>query len=120
VQPNDDPATVARKQASRAELLQGLGYSAGKAYDEWYGEPFKKNAKSGFYTIGDMAMDPATNQWKQVTSIGPNGEPLFGGTTPSPKTYKVGDLVTGPDGKPHKIIEISPDGTKYRLKGIGG
>lgn len=47
VQPGDDAATVARKQAARAEVLQGLGYSAGKAFDEFYGEPFKKGSKGG-------------------------------------------------------------------------
>lgn len=42
VQPGDDPKTVEQKREKRAKLLEGLGYSAGKAYDEFYGEPLKK------------------------------------------------------------------------------
>ncbi len=34
--------------------------------------------------------------------------------TGAPK-YTVGQTVTGPDGKPHKVLEVSPDGKKVRL-----
>jgi hypothetical protein len=31
------------------------------------------------------------------------------------KKHQVGDIVQGPDGQNHKIILISPDGTKVQL-----
>jgi hypothetical protein len=39
VQPGDSDETKKRKRVARAKLLEGLAYSAGKAYDEFYGEP---------------------------------------------------------------------------------
>lgn len=39
VQPGDSPAVVAQKKASRQKVLDGLAFSSGKAYDEFYGEP---------------------------------------------------------------------------------
>ncbi len=39
VQPGDDPATIAQKQKARQVVLDGLKFAAGKAYDEYYGEP---------------------------------------------------------------------------------
>ena len=38
-QPGDTPAVLAQKKAAREEVLRGMAYGAGKAYDEYYGEP---------------------------------------------------------------------------------
>lgn len=38
-QPGDSPEVVAQKHAARQVVLDGLRYSSGKAYDEYYGEP---------------------------------------------------------------------------------
>lgn len=41
-QPGDSPDVIQQKQAARTTVLKGLGYSAGKAFDEFYGEPLEK------------------------------------------------------------------------------
>lgn len=41
-QPGDSEATIKQKRAARAKVLDGLRYSAGKAYEEYYGEPAPK------------------------------------------------------------------------------
>jgi hypothetical protein len=38
-QPGDSPETIAQKQKARQAVLDGLKFSAGKAYSEFYGEP---------------------------------------------------------------------------------
>ena len=38
-QPGDKPETVKKKRAARQAVLNGLKFSAGKAYDEFYGAP---------------------------------------------------------------------------------
>lgn len=38
-QPGDDEATIKQKQEARQVVLDGLRFGAGKAYDEFYGEP---------------------------------------------------------------------------------
>ena len=43
-QPGDKPETVKRKRAARQAVLNGLKFSAGRAYDEFYGAP---SAESG-------------------------------------------------------------------------
>ena len=48
VQPGDDPATVEQKRAARQTVLEGLRFGAGRAYDEYYGEPAPKPADSNF------------------------------------------------------------------------
>jgi hypothetical protein len=45
-QPGDAPAVIAQKQKARQELLDGMAFAAGKAYDEFYGEP-RPNQKKG-------------------------------------------------------------------------
>ncbi len=41
-QPGDSPETIKQKEQKRDKLLEGLGYSAGKAYEEFYGEAMPK------------------------------------------------------------------------------
>lgn len=41
-QPGDDPATIEQKRAKRQTVLDGLAYSSGGAYEEYYGEPMTK------------------------------------------------------------------------------
>jgi hypothetical protein len=41
-QPGDSAATLLQKQKARQDVLDGLGFAAGPAYEEFYGEPFKK------------------------------------------------------------------------------
>lgn len=38
-QPGDGPRILAQKQQARLTVLDGLAFAAGKAYDEFYGEP---------------------------------------------------------------------------------
>jgi hypothetical protein len=38
-QPGDTPETLEQKRQAREVVLNGLAYSAGRAYDEYYGEP---------------------------------------------------------------------------------
>lgn len=45
-QPGDDADTLTQKRASRQEVLDGLAFGAGKAYDEFYGQPFQRHAPS--------------------------------------------------------------------------
>lgn len=40
-QPGDSPQTIAQKRASRKQVLEGLAYASGPAYEEYYGEAFK-------------------------------------------------------------------------------
>ena len=42
-QPGDSVETQKQKRAARDKVLEGLAYAAGKAYDEFYGEPLKKS-----------------------------------------------------------------------------
>lgn len=37
----DRPETIAKKQASRRQIIDGLGFAAGRAYGEYYGSPFR-------------------------------------------------------------------------------
>jgi len=43
--PGDTPQTIAQKQQARAKVLEGIGYAAGKAYDEFYGEPLPRSGQ---------------------------------------------------------------------------
>ncbi len=38
IQPGDDAAAIAQKQKARAQVLEGLRFSAGSAYNEFYGD----------------------------------------------------------------------------------
>lgn len=40
-QPGDKALTIEQKRKARATVLDGLGYAAGKAYDEFYGQSLK-------------------------------------------------------------------------------
>lgn len=46
-QPGDTTDTIKQKASARAKVLEGLAYSAGKAYEEFYGEPLATPAKGG-------------------------------------------------------------------------
>lgn len=41
-QPGDSKSTIEQKRQKREKLLEGMGYSAGKAYEEFYGEKMPK------------------------------------------------------------------------------
>lgn len=56
-QPGDTPQTLAQKRAAREKVLEGLGYSAGKAYEEFYGEPMQR--------IGAASATIKTNPFKK-------------------------------------------------------
>ncbi|HXG71333.1 MAG TPA: hypothetical protein VNJ04_12075 [Gemmatimonadaceae bacterium] len=43
-QVGDKPETVEQKRIARSKVLEGMAFSAGKAYDEFYGEPRQKKA----------------------------------------------------------------------------
>jgi hypothetical protein len=59
-QPGDSQKTIQQKAAARAKVLEGLGYSAGRAYDEFYGEPFKKMGGNAFDTGMNLNVAPPT------------------------------------------------------------
>lgn len=42
--PGDDDATIQQKRQARQAVLDGIGFQAGPAYEEYYGTPFQKNA----------------------------------------------------------------------------
>jgi hypothetical protein len=42
-QPGDDPATIDQKRKAREQVLDGIRFSSGKAYEEYYGEPPERN-----------------------------------------------------------------------------
>jgi hypothetical protein len=46
VQPGDTPEVIAQKRAARQGVLESVGFSAGKAYEEYYGEPAPRAAAS--------------------------------------------------------------------------
>jgi hypothetical protein len=46
-QPGDDAKTIAQKAAARQAVLDGLKFSSGKAYEEYYGEPNVSPARGG-------------------------------------------------------------------------
>lgn len=46
-QPGDTEKIIEQKRASRETVLNGLKFSAGKAYEEYYGEPNVSPARSG-------------------------------------------------------------------------
>lgn len=56
-QPGDSKATIDKKRAARETLMNSVANSAGKAYDEWYGEPLQKPAMSR--SPGANAQPPA-------------------------------------------------------------
>jgi len=61
-QPGDDPLTIAQKRLLRAGVLEGLGYSSGKAYEEYYGEPFQPSGRGtapSVTTPGPSSASPA-------------------------------------------------------------
>jgi hypothetical protein len=59
-QPGDAPETIALKVKKREVLLRGLAFAAGKAYEEYYGEPAPRGGSgTGGATSGDV-IDAAT------------------------------------------------------------
>lgn len=38
-QPGDDPATIEQKRLARQQVLDGMRFASGRAYDEYYGSP---------------------------------------------------------------------------------
>lgn len=70
-QPGDTKANLEQKKKARQEVLDGLAFSAGKAYDEYYGSPFQtpaREAKPG--ATVNLVYDPATGTFKK-----PGGAP---------------------------------------------
>ena len=45
-QPGDSAETIAQKRGGRQEVLDGLGFSSGSAYQEFYGTPFERKGPS--------------------------------------------------------------------------
>lgn len=43
-QPGDTPQTIHQKRAARQQVLEGLAFASGPAYEEYYGEPFKAHS----------------------------------------------------------------------------
>lgn len=61
-QPGDSAAVIAQKRMARQAVLDGIAFSAGGAYEEYYGEPAKKNA-AGVSGAPSLKWDPVTKKW---------------------------------------------------------
>jgi hypothetical protein len=57
-QPGDDPKTIDQKRRGRQTVLDGLKFSAGRAYDEFYGEAAGKPAMPGKSVIKSITVVP--------------------------------------------------------------
>jgi len=70
-QPGDTPETIEQKRSGREVVLQGLAYSSGRAYEEFYGEPAPRaNApKTAPATVGPTGGGPKVGDRKTF----PNG-----------------------------------------------
>jgi hypothetical protein len=44
-QPGDTPETLAQKRAAREEVLDGLAFAAGPAFEEFFGVPFERGVR---------------------------------------------------------------------------
>ena len=58
-QPGDTPQVLAQKKTAREKVLEGLGYSSGKAYQEFYGGPMER---SGIRPIPDKPKGPKSGE----------------------------------------------------------
>ena len=67
MQPGDSPEIIAQKKSARQEVLDGLAFSAGSAYQEFYGTPFERKAPSAGGTIGGGS---TVQRWER----GPDGK----------------------------------------------
>lgn len=65
-QPGDTAATIQQKRMARQEVLDGIGFSAGNAFEEFYGEPFRRRA-------GEAGGAPTRRRLVR----GPNGQLQF-------------------------------------------
>ena len=63
VQPGDDAKNVEQKRKARQTVLDGLKFAAGKAYDEFYGEP---NTPAGQGPQPTMRFNPATGKVEPI------------------------------------------------------
>lgn len=59
-QPGDSPETMERKRLARQQVLNGLKFSAGKAYDEFYGHP------ANYEGIPGAAGTPTTQSFEEL------------------------------------------------------
>lgn len=55
--PGDSKKTVEQKRQRRKTVLEGLAYSAGRAYEEFYGEPFQRSTATADESKGDGSTD---------------------------------------------------------------
>jgi hypothetical protein len=62
-QPGDTPETIERKRAARQMVLNGLKFSSGQAYEEYYGEP---NTPPGRAANAGGAAQPGDVVWTKV------------------------------------------------------
>lgn len=66
-QPGDTPAVLAQKRAARQEVLDGLGFSAGPAYQEFYGTPFERKSQNAKPEAGvQFRFNPKTGKIEPV------------------------------------------------------
>ena len=71
VQPGDDTVSIAQKQRARAEVLEGIRFGAGSAYNEFYGEDAidKLNINGQTYYVGQVV----SNSEGQTGVVLPDG-----------------------------------------------
>ena len=86
-QPGDGPKILAQKQKARDTVLSGLAFSAGKAYDEFYGEPRPGSKVAGATVPRDTSASPA----QPAT----NGPAIGSTVTFNGKRYKVAGITNG-------------------------
>lgn len=84
VAPGDDANTIAQKREARRAVLDGIAFAAGPAYEEFYGEPYRKNA----------------------AGVNPNAS-RSGRHAAAPRA---GQVVTLKDGRRVKVSSVDKDG----------
>jgi hypothetical protein len=72
-QPGDGAAVVAQKQRARATVLAGLKAGAGKAYEEYYGEPNLSPVKQEAKTTPTSALDAEWEKLPKPPATAPAG-----------------------------------------------
>lgn len=74
-QPGDSPEVIAQKQQKRQVVLDGLAVASGKAYEEYYGEPYKPRgagAKPAAPAAGPKTLDDLMKLFPgaKITKVG--------------------------------------------------
>ena len=72
-QPGDTPQILEQKRIARQEVLDGIGFASGQAFEEFYGEPFKRNSPSAKDRVHGGGEGDAPASVRAVLSAQPDG-----------------------------------------------